>query len=86
MKCPHCDKEVFGKGHNVAALYEEPKVLTLEEQIAKLQAEVERLKDVYEKAKKEIVALATRAAATTEEGYARAEGIIDWLEQALKGK
>jgi len=28
MKCPHCNKEVFGRGHNVEGLYEEPKELT----------------------------------------------------------
>lgn len=47
--------------------------------------EIERLKDVYEKAKKEIKELAMKAESTTEEGYARAEGIINWLDQALKG-
>jgi len=51
-----------------------------------LQAKNERLKDVYEKAKKEIKELAMKAESTTEEGYARAEGIINWLEQALKGR
>lgn len=31
MKCPHCNKEVFGRGHNVANLYEEPKTKVFED-------------------------------------------------------
>jgi len=40
MKCPHCNKEVFGRGHNVEQFYEEPKELTPKEQ---LQTKIERL-------------------------------------------
>jgi len=50
------------------------------------EAENKELKDVYEKAKKKIRELAMRAEATTEKGYARAEGIINWLDQTLKGR
>ncbi len=47
-------------------------------------AENKRLKEVYEKAKREIKKLAILAEDTTEKGLARAEGIINWLEQALE--
>jgi len=47
MKCPHCSKEVFGRGHDVSDLYEEPKELTREEQ---LQTENERLRQTIKKA------------------------------------
>jgi len=47
MKCPHCGKEVFGKGHNVEQFYDEPEVLTPEEEIQRLQAEVEAGKRLW---------------------------------------
>lgn len=42
MKCPHCDKEIFGRGHNVEGLYEEPKELT---PLEKSRVEIEQLKE-----------------------------------------
>jgi hypothetical protein len=44
MKCPHCHKEVFGRGHDVSDFYQEPKELTPEERIEALQAKNKALK------------------------------------------
>lgn len=43
MKCPHCNKEVFSRGHDVNDLYEESKELTTDE---KLKKRIEELGDL----------------------------------------
>ena len=47
MECPHCKKEVFGKGHDVEDFYKEAPELTEEEKLKQRIKELEELLTEY---------------------------------------
>ena len=78
MECPHCKKEVFGKGHNVEQFYEEPPDVTPLE-IAIRQAKL--FLSENEQLQKELDLAKSKALAISQAG-----GYHPWMKQEILNK